>query len=148
MKICTKCGSSKELSEFNFKIKSKNTYSPHCRDCSKQYVRGHYLENRNYYLAKAKLRNSAVRLEIKSYIRDYLKKHECIDCGESDPIVLEFDHVNSDKLFNISEMAREKFAIKKVEEEIKKCEVRCANCHRRKTALQFGWFSSKKAPVA
>ncbi len=147
MKACTKCKRTKELSQFNFKIKARNIYSSHCKECSNAYVRNHYLNNRNYYLDKAKRRNRIIRIQIKKYIWDYLIKHSCVDCGESDPVVLEFDHI-SNKIINISEMARDKYALSKIIEEIAKCEIRCANCHRRKTALQFGWFKDINASVA
>ena len=51
-------------------------------------------------------------------------------------MVLEFDHINpEEKISNVSDLM--KFSINKVKKEIAKCEVRCANCHRRKTAQQF-----------
>jgi len=56
-------------------------------------------------------------------------------------MVLEFDHVRGTKSGNISEMMRGGFSWKRVLEEIEKCEIRCANCHRRKTAVQFQWFN-------
>jgi hypothetical protein len=55
-------------------------------------------------------------------------------------MVLEFDHVRGVKVRNISEMVRGKFSWRRILEEIEKCEVRCANCHRRKTARDFKWF--------
>lgn len=76
-------------------------------------------------------------MEIKRFIWTYLASHYCIDCGERDPVVLEFDHVR-DKKFVISAMGQSK-TLKDVQEEIKKCVIRCANCHRRKTALQLRW---------
>ncbi len=73
---------------------------------------------------------------MKTYIWRYLSDHKCIDCGEKDPIVLEFDHIR-DKTFTISSIGRDR-TLGEVKKEIEKCEVRCANCHRRKTARQFG----------
>lgn len=75
----------------------------------------------------------------KNYTFDYLKSHSCIDCGEGDPIVLEFDHVRGEKKLGVAKMVAEGYSLATVINEISKCEVRCANCHRRKTALQFGW---------
>lgn len=96
-------------------------------------------------MLKAARRNKRIRNEIKSYVWTYLNNHPCVDCKEKDPIVLEFDHI-SDKIADVSTMYRN-YTLGKVKLEIEKCQVRCANCHRRKTAIERGW---KKyiAPVA
>ncbi len=88
-------------------------------------------------MQKAQRRNQMIRREIKIYIWSYLSSHSCVDCGEKDPIVLEFDHIR-DKTFTISSVGRDKKLLD-VKKEIEKCQVRCANCHRRKTSIQFGW---------
>jgi len=67
-------------------------------------------------------------------------EHPCIDCGESDIRVLEFDHVRGEKKANIGDMAGANIAWQRIEAELAKCVVRCANCHRRKTASDFGWY--------
>ncbi len=68
-----------------------------------------------------------------------------MDCREKDPIILEFDHI-SDKIAYISTMYRN-YTLEKVKLEIEKCEIRCANCHRRKTARERGWNKKYIAPV-
>lgn len=76
------------------------------------------------------------------YIYDYLKGHPCIDCGESDFVVLQFDHREpSSKLSGVSVLMRSSSLIN-VATEIAKCDVRCANCHIRKTAKEFNWYSN------
>ena len=60
-------------------------------------------------------------------------------CGENDPLVLTFDHLK-DKKFNIGSAIGSGYSIKRIESEIAKCQVMCANCHFRKTAQQFGWY--------
>jgi len=60
-----------------------------------------------------------------------------VDCGESDPVVLEFDH-REDKRLIISK-AVNNYGIPGLTAEVAKCDVRCANCHRRKTAIEQGW---------
>jgi len=72
---------------------------------------------------------------------NYLKKHQCVDCGEKDPVVLEFDHFKN-KLIEVSKLVGNVSPFKKMGDEIDKCEIRCANCHRRKTAIQFGWYKN------
>ncbi len=54
-----------------------------------------------------------------------------------DPIVMEFDHVVPGKITDVSTMVRDGSPIVKIQREIAKCVVRCANCHRRKTAREF-----------
>lgn len=137
MRKCSRCGKKKSLENFNFKNKAKNLRQYHCKDCSRLYVRTHYYKNKAYYLKKAYKRNHRIRNEIRTYIWAYLNKHSCVDCGEKDPTVLEFDHI-SDKIIEVSRMNRN-YSLNRVKEEILKCEVRCANCHRKKTALQLGW---------
>lgn len=71
------------------------------------------------------------------YVFQYLLDHPCIDCGESDPLVLEFDHIDPvNKKADICKLVTTNSRLSKVKKEIKKCEVRCANCHKRRTARQ------------
>ena len=71
------------------------------------------------------------------YLVAYLRAHPCVDCGEEDPIVLEFDHLR-DKKFGISKGLQDR-SWQSVLDEIAKCEVVCANCHRRRTAKRGGF---------
>ena len=70
----------------------------------------------------------------------YLDTHPCVDCNEDEKILLEFDHIDpSNKLGHISRLVRT-VGLKKLFDEIGKCVVRCANCHRKKTAQQYAWY--------
>lgn len=70
------------------------------------------------------------------FVDEYLKNHPCVDCGEADPLVLDFDHVFGVKLKSISAMISAGTKLFTLKEEIMKCQVRCANCHRRITRLR------------
>jgi hypothetical protein len=68
---------------------------------------------------------------------EFFGEHPCVDCGETDPLVLEFDHL-ADKRFNIAKGMRDR-SWQAVLDEIAKCDVVCANCHRRRTGLGAGF---------
>lgn len=109
------------------------------------YGRAYYYANAAIFKSRAKAHTNRVRAEVKIAVVDYLQTHPCIDCGESDPVVLEFDHRNgSNKLFAIGAVLNKGFAIKTIMNEIEKCDVRCANCHRRRTAQSLGWYRTLK----
>ena len=99
--------------------------------------RRHYEKNRDRVIAKAKEYSVKARVRIRAFITAHLKANPCVDCGETDTIVLEFDHV-AGKDFNISDATRKGVSMKKLKDEIAKCEVRCSNCHRRKTYERSG----------
>ena len=99
--------------------------------------RRHYAKHRDKVIASAKKYSKIARDRTRAFISNYLKTNPCVDCGETDPVILEFDHVR-DKDFNISDAARKGVSMKKLSDEIAKCEVRCANCHRRKTYERSG----------
>lgn len=63
------------------------------------------------------------------------KSGGCVDCGETDPVVLDFDHVSGRKSAGVSRMRTS--SLPKLLTEIAKCEVRCANCHRRVTTQRL-----------
>lgn len=73
----------------------------------------------------------------------YLATHPCVDCGEDDVVVLEFDHLR-DKTANVSALVAGFSGIKRVFQEIEKCEVVCANCHRRRTARAQNSYRLRK----
>jgi hypothetical protein len=72
----------------------------------------------------------------------YLSQHPCVDCGEADARVLEFDHVRGVKRAAISAMVRDIRPMDQIWAEVAKCDIRCANCHRRKTARTL-WTQSR-----
>ena len=89
--------------------------------------------------------NRVSKMRRRHFVWEYLKGKACVDCGEADPIVLQFDHVSGIKILAIAEMVNRGWSIKRIAAELKKCVVRCANCHTRRTAIQRGWFDKKTA---
>lgn len=85
-----------------------------------------------------RVRTSEVRTDLALRIIEYLSEHPCVDCAETDVRCLEFDHRDrTTKLGNVSAMIARQFAWDKIMAEIDKCDVRCSNCHRKRTAMQF-----------
>lgn len=115
---------------------------PYCKACKRLYNQAHYRKNKARYLQCVQEKKRE-RLPLnRQKIYAYLKAHPCVDCGISDPIVLEFDHLDpAGKTTAVSQMLAD-YRWERIQKEIDKCVVRCANCHRRRTAQQFGWYSA------
>jgi hypothetical protein len=137
-RVCTGCGDTKPASEFSVKNTITGRQATRCLACVAAASREHYRRNRETYLTRARSRERWSNPK-RSYRLDYLSTHPCIDCGETDPLLLEFDHrVGETKLNDVSRLIRER-KWSDVAAEIAKCDVRCVSCHRRKTARDFGW---------
>jgi 5-methylcytosine-specific restriction endonuclease McrA len=108
----------------------------YCRPCRSEYGKEHYAANRERYIDQTRVRNRKRLHERVAFLVDYFKSHPCTDCGESDPVVLDFDHLR-DKEFDVAYGIHYR-AWAKVLAEIEKCEVVCSNCHRRRTARRRG----------
>lgn len=115
-------------------------YQSWCRPRNREYQRDHYAANIEEYKAKAVVWRRGRRTELFNGIIAYLREHPCVDCGETDPVVLQFDHVRGIKRAHVARLVRDQRPWAEIAEEIKKCDVRCANCHFRKTATQLGWW--------
>jgi hypothetical protein len=139
-KKCQLCGDNKKLKNFNKSKATPDGYNNNCRDCSKSRSKKYYSENREHHIRVISKRNKKKRIEDMCKVHRILKINGCIDCGNNDPRVLDFDHKDdSDKKGNLSEMIG-KYSWKTIENEINKCDVRCSNCHRIRTAEQFGYY--------
>lgn len=139
-KKCTICKIIKHLDEFNKKLLTKDGLQSHCRDCNRARSRRYYAENSDKHKKAVAVHKGFSRQKIREYLAEYLLTHPCVDCGETDILVLEFDHVRGSKRANLSSMGSSGFCLETVQEEISKCNVRCANCHRRKTAKDQKWY--------
>jgi 5-methylcytosine-specific restriction endonuclease McrA len=136
LRRCSRCGDLKPVAEFAWNQKSSGQRKKHCRACQARYHRKHYVQHRDQYIARAARRTRGLVAERARYLISLFSERACVDCGESDPLVLEFDHLG-DKKFSISRGLRER-NWQAVLDEIAKCDVVCANCHRRRTALRAG----------
>jgi len=123
MRVCSTCKCEKDFSEFH---KKGNGYSYMCKECRKVYIRQHYLNNKETYINKATEETKRRRdwfIELKS-------KLKCEVCGENHIACLDFHHKNpSEKEITVSLAAM--YSKTKVLNEIEKCIVLCANCHRK-----------------
>lgn len=127
--ICPKCG------------QENNTSSSYCASClneyqkRKEYSKKCYQKNKKAIIARLRSREKDHRKEIREG-----KNKPCSDCGILYPYwIMHYDHVRGTKLFNIG-ISSYHFGIKKLREEIAKCEVVCANCHADRTY----WRMQKK----
>lgn len=141
-KTCNKCKLEKSDNDFFFRDKSNNKRHNLCKECYGTSRRGkeHYLKYKDEYVARAMARNAIVRDENFFHLMDFLSGKKCVDCGESDIVVFEFDHRDpSIKKYTVSRMLSKALSWKTILTEIDKCDIICANCHKRRTAKQFGW---------
>jgi L-lysine 2,3-aminomutase len=81
---------------------------------------------------------AARMLRDREFVGTYLASHPCLDCGEADTRVLDFDHVG-EKTRDVCEMVLRGLPVEALAAEIERCQVVCANCHRRRTATRAGW---------
>jgi hypothetical protein len=132
MKTCSRCKKSKdEEKDFSNKLGGKQ---PFCKDCQSEYQKGYYKTNRAAQIKRCNKRRKEQVKQNRQHIVAYLQEHPCVDCGEKDIVVLQFDHVRGLKHLEIGRMMT--YPWKRILEEIAKCEVRCANDHARRTAAQ------------
>ena len=138
-KVCTRCSCEKDLLLFPAKKTSKDGRAPWCRAWFKANWDKRYYENHAHYRNSHNTSRRKIREQNARKVFEYLTDHPCVNCGESDPIVLEFDHRSgSDKVDNISNLVTHS-SWERIELEIQKCDVICAICHRRKSAAEFNY---------
>lgn len=138
-KICTKCKIEKSCYKFNKNKSRKDGLQNICKRCSRARSKEYYQNNKEKHKKVIKKRNDKLRLINREYVVDYLRNHPCVDCGETNILFLEFDH-RSDKDGGISKMINCPVGLDKLKREIQKCDVRCMQCHRIKTSIEFNWW--------
>ena len=141
-KICSKCELEKPLDKFFWRNKNKNVKHSQCKECYRlgRNQEEHYVKYKAEYISRAIGRKIIKTSENRMKLLEYFKTHHCIVCGESNPIVLDFDHrEQSEKTLSISEMIYH-HNWEAIEKEISKCDVLCANHHRIRTSKQLGWW--------
>jgi hypothetical protein len=137
MKQCNDCGLNKQETDFNKNRTKKDGLQTYCRDCGKDRHKTYHREHRKEHSEVCARRAKQVRSLNKERIEKYLNCHPCVDCGETDIVVLDFDHIRGEKFLNISQMVNQGYSWKTIKEEINKCDVRCANDHRRRHANEL-----------
>lgn len=128
-KTCTRCMTSKDATEFVKRSKSRDGLGPWCKLCHGRYAKTQYHAG-----DKARIRRNMASVidRYRAYIWSVLTASSCVDCGESDPLVLEFDHIDpTTKHMHIADMRYH--SVERTKGEVEKCEVVCANCHKRRT---------------
>ena len=133
VKRCCTCHELRPVTDFNLRASAADGRQSRCRSCSRAW----YVAHRDEHQVNTRRRTAAMRIEYKRRIGEHLRAHPCVDCGESDVRVLDFDHdVGSDKRAAIATLVAQCGRWSDIEAEIAKCSVRCANCHRRVTSAR------------
>lgn len=125
MKKCSMC--KQEKSEDLF-ARKRGGLQAHCKDCQKIKIREWYKQNRQYQINKTREDRQKIRQRLRE-----LKEGPCTDCKKTYPYyVMDWDHVRGQKVGNMGQLSNSG-GLQKALEELKKCELVCANCHRERT---------------
>jgi hypothetical protein len=143
MRLCRPCGTSQDESEFGVRDKRTGRVHSVCRECRRGYSRRYHGKDVGAFNERRRARVARYRARNQAFVAAYLREHPCADCGVVDLIVLEFDHVRGAKRCSVSDLIRSGARIELLRAEIDKCVVRCANCHRRRTAQVF-WVGNAR----
>jgi len=127
---CPHCTKEKIRDEFGTINGGRNKW---CKMCCAEAVRRCYANNVEYR-ESAKAAGDRRVLRNHRFLYAYLRSHPCVDCGEVDPLILQFDHVTEGTKTN-DVTGLSDCCLTRILREIALCVVRCGNCHLRKTAI-------------
>ena len=127
MKLCGSCKKEKPIEEFAKNKSKKDGYANTCKICKRKQQNLWYQNHRQAQRHRIATNSRKYIEECRDLVYNYLLEHPCVDCGETNPIVLQFDH-QRDKEYEVSDLMRN-VNKDRLMLEIQKCEVRCANCH-------------------
>ena len=92
------------------------------------YSKKYYEKNKTKVITNINARKKVSR----AWFTAYKATLFCIECGENHPAALDFHHKNPKKTDKkVNELVSDGHTKKRIQEEIDKCEVLCANCHRK-----------------
>lgn len=129
MKQCITCKQQKSLTEYHKNKRKSDGLQNECKECCKIRDRKYYKKyGSKAYVTRHKTYKKRNKLFIEKYKKIYGK---CVDCGITDYRVLQFDHIKN-KSANVSDLL-DGSSLQVIKEEVRKCEMRCANCHQIKT---------------
>lgn len=137
MKKCSKCGFIKKSNDF-YRRKTglrSGEYYEKCKDCYKIRGRNYYHLNKDRQLELAKKRKQKYIKERIEFLKN-IKNKACYDCGIKYPaLVMDFDHRGDQKkISSVSNLVFGKMSkFDTIQQEIEKCDLVCANCHRQRT---------------
>lgn len=133
MKRCSSCKEDKELDKFYKELKRSDGLGSRCKECVKKLSLNYYHNNKTdpEFKRKKQERKNKCRSRKRDLILP-LKAKPCADCGfKGHPWQMDFDHIDpANKLGDISDYNNSDYSYKTLLDEIAKCEVVCANCHR------------------
>jgi hypothetical protein len=144
---CSRCKAVKPEREFARKNNKTGARDCYCYECRRAYSRDWYSKNRERHKRNCRRNSKRYVAHAQRFVWEYLQQRSCAECGEDDPLVLEFHHTG-EKEFDIGNAARLGYPIGRIEKEIARCIVLCANCHRRKTAKERGWYRALAAAMS
>ncbi|MEX1178578.1 MAG: hypothetical protein WEB09_08960 [Nitriliruptor sp.] len=134
---CPRCEQRLPLDAFGWRDAEHRRRQSFCRPCEREAWRTWYAksENRARHLAQLRERRARRRAELVAMVREF-KARPCADCGRRyPPEVMDLDHVRGDKLGDLSRLVHTA-GRRTVVDELTKCDVVCANCHRQRTATR------------
>ena len=144
-KVCPRC--LRELPRtqefFDMKIRKNGSANPWlCHACKRKYNRSRYYKNHekekaykrayyntDYWRAKRLVYQQKKIARHREYVQSVREGATCACCGDSRPYVLDFHHVDDDKVDTVSRLICDG-NLESIKEEIQKCVLLCANCHR------------------
>jgi len=106
--------------------------TPQLLEKKRERQRKRYFQSTDKEKAYWKTQRAERRRANAQWVRDYKASNPCAECGNVFPYqVMDFHHLGKKK-YNVSQMAANGHSLKKIQEEIAKCDLLCANCHRLK----------------
>lgn len=136
-KFCKRGDHNVPVDKFSTSSRTSDGLFSWCKPCMASYEKERYANGDKIRKAENKAKTLKRNQD---YLWSILEVSSCIDCENSDPRVLQFDHVDpSEKEIDVTSMLYD-YSIENIDKEIAKCVVRCANCHTIRTSEQFGFW--------